>query len=372
MACQRARSGRATRRRVGRGSRDRPRRCRSVVCCRGAEAAQPSRSRDRVDGARRHRRVRVRHRGSARGQDAIRRAHGPRPRRSRLPAIRGTALGRGDHEPRDGGRLLARVARAGFRPRAHRGNVDRVRLTRSVARGISSDRRTGSMLRGSPNDESTQDDRDRRTDRRCRVHRRLDGQGGAGAGSRATTRHCAGSRRRAGPGAQCIAERGGPTHRDSARRNHIVHHEIRRLRRKLVATLGRIGTPDLASSECDPRRDARLHRPCGACRGAISRRDRRDDAQDLDARVLSLRATRDRLRQLLERATSVSDIAAVEAQLSRVQQDLDSLEGRLKALRTDVALSAVTVDLDRRHVLGPLGLVAAGLAWVVEKLFVLR
>ena len=96
------------------------------------------------------------------------------------------------------------------------------------------------------------------------------------------------------------------------------------------------------------------------------------EAQDLDARVLSLRATRDRLRQLLERAASVADIAAVEAQLSRVQQDLDSLDGRLKALRTDVALSAVAVDLDRRHVLGPLGLVAAGLAWVVEKLFVLR
>lgn len=96
------------------------------------------------------------------------------------------------------------------------------------------------------------------------------------------------------------------------------------------------------------------------------------EAQDLDARVLTLRATRDRLRQLLERAGSVTDIAAVEAQLSRVQQDLDSLEGRLKALRTDVSLSALTVDLERRHVLGPLGLVAAGVAWVVGKLFVWR
>lgn len=96
------------------------------------------------------------------------------------------------------------------------------------------------------------------------------------------------------------------------------------------------------------------------------------EARDLDARVVTLRATRDRLRQLLDKSASVADIAAVEAQLARVQQDLDSLEARLKSLRTDVALSAVTVDFDRRHVLGPLGLVATGLAWVVEKLFVWR
>ena len=78
------------------------------------------------------------------------------------------------------------------------------------------------------------------------------------------------------------------------------------------------------------------------------------------------------MRQLLDRAASVSDIAAVETQLSRVQQDLETLEGRLKSLRTDVALSELTLDVDQQHVLGPLGLVAAGLGWVVEKLFIWR
>jgi chromosome segregation ATPase len=105
---------------------------------------------------------------------------------------------------------------------------------------------------------------------------------------------------------------------------------------------------------------------------SITATDVTEQARDLDARVITLRATRDRLRQLLDRATSVSDIAAVETQLSRVQQDLDSLEGRLKSLRTDVALSELTLDIQRRHVLGPLGLVVAGLGWVVEKLFILR
>ena len=105
---------------------------------------------------------------------------------------------------------------------------------------------------------------------------------------------------------------------------------------------------------------------------SITATDVTDEARDLDARVATLRATRDRLRQLLERAASVSDIAAVETQLARVQQDLETLEGRLKSMRTDVALSELALNIEQRHVLGPLGLVAAGLAWVVEKLFILR
>ena len=105
---------------------------------------------------------------------------------------------------------------------------------------------------------------------------------------------------------------------------------------------------------------------------SITATDVTDEARDLDARVATLRATRDRLRQLLERAASVSDIAAVETQLARVQQDLETLEGRQKSLRTNVALSELSVSIEQRHVLGPLGLVAAGLAWVVEKLFILR
>ena len=105
---------------------------------------------------------------------------------------------------------------------------------------------------------------------------------------------------------------------------------------------------------------------------SITATDVTEQARDLDARVATLRATRDRLRQLLDRAASVSDIAAVETQLSRVQQDLESLEGRLKSLRTDVALSELTLDVDQQHVLGPLGLVAVGLGWVVEKLFIWR
>ena len=105
---------------------------------------------------------------------------------------------------------------------------------------------------------------------------------------------------------------------------------------------------------------------------AVRASDVTADVRDLDARIANLRATRDRLRQLVERAADVGDIAAVERELGRVQGELDSLEARQKGLRSDVALARVTVDVRRERVLGPLGLALAGVAWVVEKLFVWR
>lgn len=105
---------------------------------------------------------------------------------------------------------------------------------------------------------------------------------------------------------------------------------------------------------------------------AIGASDVTADARDLDARIANLRATRDRLRLLVERAADVGDIAAVERELGRVQGELDALEARQKGLRSDIALARVTVEVRRRRVLGPLGLALAGLAWAVEKLFVLR
>lgn len=105
---------------------------------------------------------------------------------------------------------------------------------------------------------------------------------------------------------------------------------------------------------------------------SVTATDVTEEVQDVEARVETLRATRDRLRQLLGRAASVTEIAAVERELGRVQGDLDVLEGRQKSLRSNVALARVTVDLRQRRVLGPLGIALAGVAWVVEKLFVLR
>lgn len=63
---------------------------------------------------------------------------------------------------------------------------------------------------------------------------------------------------------------------------------------------------------------------------------------------------------------------AAQAELARVQAELDSLEGQLRALQSSVALSEITVTLNRRLVLGPLGLVASGVAKVLGKLIIWR
>lgn len=80
----------------------------------------------------------------------------------------------------------------------------------------------------------------------------------------------------------------------------------------------------------------------------------------------------DRLRQLLERAGTVQDAIAAERELARVQAEIESLEARLAARRGQVALSELAVTLRQRPVLGPLGVVAAGLATGVRKLFLWR
>jgi Domain of unknown function (DUF4349) len=93
---------------------------------------------------------------------------------------------------------------------------------------------------------------------------------------------------------------------------------------------------------------------------------------DVDARLRNLTAARDRLRQTLAGASNVQDVVAIEREIARLQSDIDVLEGTRRRLATDVALSRVTLTLNQQHVLGPLGLVLAGLGRLVGKLFVIR
>jgi len=105
---------------------------------------------------------------------------------------------------------------------------------------------------------------------------------------------------------------------------------------------------------------------------SLSQDDVTAQSVDLEARVASFRAARDKLRELLDRAASVADAVAAQGELARVQAELDSLEAQLKTIQTSVALSEITVTLNRRLVLGPLGIVVSALAKVVGKLFVWR
>ena len=101
-------------------------------------------------------------------------------------------------------------------------------------------------------------------------------------------------------------------------------------------------------------------------------RDVTEQLADLEAAAANNRALRDRLRLLLERAETVEEVLKVEAQLTRLQTEIDRQEGRVKRLRSEVDLSSVSVSLERRRILGPLGFVVKGIGWVVKKLFVIQ
>jgi hypothetical protein len=101
-------------------------------------------------------------------------------------------------------------------------------------------------------------------------------------------------------------------------------------------------------------------------------RDVTEQLADLEAALANNRALRDRLRLLLERAGTVEEVLKVEAQLTRLQTEIDRQEGRVKRLRSEVDLSSVSVSLERRRILGPLGYVVKGVGWVVKKLFVIQ
>jgi Domain of unknown function (DUF4349) len=75
--------------------------------------------------------------------------------------------------------------------------------------------------------------------------------------------------------------------------------------------------------------------------------DATEDVVDLGARVASQRASVDRVRALLSEARSIGDVVAIESELTRREADLDSLTGRLAALKDQVALSTLTVDLEK-------------------------
>jgi hypothetical protein len=66
---------------------------------------------------------------------------------------------------------------------------------------------------------------------------------------------------------------------------------------------------------------------------------------DLQARLENLRAERDRLRTLYERANTTEDVLAVEERLSDVQTEIERTEAGLQNLERQVAYSTITVHL---------------------------
>ena len=83
----------------------------------------------------------------------------------------------------------------------------------------------------------------------------------------------------------------------------------------------------------------------------ISRDQSADDVTeqvvDLDSRIATQRASVDRVRALLARATTVDEIVRIEQELTTREADLESLEQRRQALGGQVALSTVNLRVSK-------------------------
>lgn len=75
-----------------------------------------------------------------------------------------------------------------------------------------------------------------------------------------------------------------------------------------------------------------------------------DQYRDLDVRLRNARAVRDRLAELLARASTVEDSLKIEAELGRVTEEIERLGGELELLGNRVAYSKITVVFRARHV----------------------
>jgi hypothetical protein len=78
---------------------------------------------------------------------------------------------------------------------------------------------------------------------------------------------------------------------------------------------------------------------------ALDRRDVTSTVTDITARIGALEASIDRLLELLDGATSTSDLISIESELTTRQVERDSLVAQQQSLVEQVAFSTVTVDI---------------------------
>jgi len=80
---------------------------------------------------------------------------------------------------------------------------------------------------------------------------------------------------------------------------------------------------------------------------SVTAKDVTEQVADVDARIRTLRESIARIRVLMARTGSISDIARVEEELTRRQSDLESMLAQQNVLRSQVDRAPVTVTLIR-------------------------
>ncbi|MDG9928480.1 MULTISPECIES: DUF4349 domain-containing protein [unclassified Pseudomonas] len=111
---------------------------------------------------------------------------------------------------------------------------------------------------------------------------------------------------------------------------------------------------------------------------SVKGKDVTEQYVDLDTRLKTNLALRDRFRDLLGKARDVKDILQIETELNRVQTEIDAMEARMRILNDQIHMSVIRLTLLQQTppqpptIYGPLGYLYKGVEWVVVKLFVIR
>lgn len=77
---------------------------------------------------------------------------------------------------------------------------------------------------------------------------------------------------------------------------------------------------------------------------SISTQDVTEEFIDVETRLATKKELETRYRELLKQAKSVKDIIEVEAQLNNVRSEIESMEGRLKYLNSQVSFSTLNIS----------------------------
>ncbi|MDP5168910.1 MAG: DUF4349 domain-containing protein [Bacteroidia bacterium] len=102
----------------------------------------------------------------------------------------------------------------------------------------------------------------------------------------------------------------------------------------------------------------------------VSVNDVTDSYFDLEMRLDNARKARQTYLNLLEKAQNVSETLEVERELERLNGDIDQLEGRIRLLDNQLALTTISVYVREKIKPGPIGLIGVGLWKAVSWLFV--
>ncbi|MCK5872736.1 MAG: DUF4349 domain-containing protein [Methylococcales bacterium] len=105
---------------------------------------------------------------------------------------------------------------------------------------------------------------------------------------------------------------------------------------------------------------------------AVNSRDVTEQITDIEAKLANLILLREKFRKLLNKAKNVTEILAIEVELSRLQIDIDGVESRKKSLKNQIRYSNVDINLGKKTIYGPLGYLGHGIFWFFEKLFIIE